>query len=94
MRLLVLNIQAEYIYHELGDDLYGKWDENRIKALTVPWLRRLIANLTPRRPGFDTASFTLRFVVEKLALVGSTENTSVFPCHYHSTDAQHSLSTP
>jgi len=60
----------------------------------MPWLRRLIAGLSPRRPGFDTASVTLRFVVDKVALVGCSENTSTFLCQYHSTDAQYSPSTP
>jgi hypothetical protein len=60
----------------------------------VPFLRRLIAGLSPRRLGFDKASVTLRFVVDKVALVGCTENTSAFPCQYHSTDAQYSPSTP
>ena len=62
--------------------------------MTVPWFRRLIAGLSPRSPGFDKASVTLRFVVNKVALVGCTEITSDFPCQYRSTDAQYSPSTP
>jgi hypothetical protein len=34
----------------------------------VPWLRRLVAGLLPRRPGFDPGSVHVRFVVEKVAL--------------------------
>jgi hypothetical protein len=36
--------------------------------LAVPWLRRLVAGLSPRRPGFDPASVHVGFVVDKVAL--------------------------
>jgi hypothetical protein len=38
----------------------------QIKA--VPWLSRLVAGLSPRRPGFDPGSVHVRFVVDKVAL--------------------------
>jgi hypothetical protein len=34
----------------------------------VPWLRRLVAGLSPRRHGFDPGSVYVRFVVGKVAL--------------------------
>jgi hypothetical protein len=34
----------------------------------VPWLRRLVAGLSPQRPGFDPGSVHVGFVVEKVAL--------------------------
>jgi hypothetical protein len=34
----------------------------------MPWLRRLVAGLSPRRRGFDPSSFRVRFVVEKMTL--------------------------
>jgi hypothetical protein len=34
----------------------------------VPWLRRLVAGLPPRRPGFDPGSVHVGFVVDKVAL--------------------------
>jgi hypothetical protein len=34
----------------------------------VPWLRRLVAGLSPRRPGFDPGSVHVGFVVDKVAL--------------------------
>jgi hypothetical protein len=34
----------------------------------VPWLRRLVAGLSPRRPGLDPGSVYVRFVVDKVAL--------------------------
>jgi hypothetical protein len=34
----------------------------------VPWLRRLVAGLSPRRPGFDPGSVHLGFVVDKVVL--------------------------
>jgi hypothetical protein len=39
---------------------------NREQA--VPWLRRLVAGLSPRRPGFDPGSVHVGFVVDKVAL--------------------------
>jgi hypothetical protein len=33
-----------------------------------PWLKRLIAGLSPRRPGFAPGSVRVRFVVDKVAL--------------------------
>jgi hypothetical protein len=37
-------------------------------AQAVPWLRRLVAGISSRRPGFDPGSFDVRFVVDKVAL--------------------------
>jgi hypothetical protein len=34
----------------------------------VPWLRRLVAGLSPRRPGFNPGSVNVGFVVDKVAL--------------------------
>jgi hypothetical protein len=34
----------------------------------VPWLKRLVAGLSPRRPGFDPGSVHVGFVVDKVAL--------------------------
>jgi hypothetical protein len=34
----------------------------------VPWLRRLVAGLSPRRSGFDPGSVHVGFVVDKVAL--------------------------
>jgi hypothetical protein len=34
----------------------------------VPWLRRLVAGLSPRKPGFDPGSVHVGFVVDKVAL--------------------------
>jgi hypothetical protein len=36
--------------------------------MTVPWLRRLVAGLSPQRPGFDPGSVRVGFVVDKVAL--------------------------
>jgi hypothetical protein len=38
------------------------------KVGAVPWLRRLVACLPLRRPGFDPGSVHVGFVVEKVAL--------------------------
>ena len=37
-------------------------------VLIVPLLRRLVAGLTPQRPGFRAVSFRVRFVVDSLAM--------------------------
>jgi hypothetical protein len=34
----------------------------------VPWLRRLVVGLPPRRPGFHPGSVHVGFVVDKVAL--------------------------
>ena len=36
--------------------------------MVVLWLRRLVAGLPPRRPGFDPGSVHVGFVVDKVAL--------------------------
>jgi hypothetical protein len=36
--------------------------------MAVPCLRRLVAGLSPRRPGFDPGSVHVGFVVDKVAL--------------------------
>jgi hypothetical protein len=56
--------------------------------MAVPWLRRLVTGIPPRRPGFDPGSVHVGFVVDKLAL-GQVfpPSTSVFPCQFHPTGA-------
>jgi hypothetical protein len=36
--------------------------------MAVPWLRRLVGGLPPRRPEFDPGSVHMGFVVDKMAL--------------------------
>jgi hypothetical protein len=54
----------------------------------MPWLRRLVAGLSPRRPGFDPWLLHVGFMVDKVAL-GQVfpPSTSVFSCQFHSTGA-------
>jgi hypothetical protein len=40
----------------------------RMYVMAVPWLRRLVALLSLRRPGFDPGSVHVVFVVDKVAL--------------------------
>jgi hypothetical protein len=56
--------------------------------MAVPWRRRLVAGISPRRPGFDPRSVHVKFVVDQVAL-GKVffSSTSVFSCHFHSTGA-------
>jgi hypothetical protein len=52
-------------------------------TLAVPWLRRLVAGLLSRRPGFDPWSVHVGFMVDKVAL-GQVffSSTSVFPVSF------------
>jgi hypothetical protein len=36
--------------------------------MAVPWLRQLVAGLSPRRPGLDPGSVHVGFVVDKVTL--------------------------
>jgi hypothetical protein len=54
--------------------------------VAVPWFRRLVAGLSPRRPGFDPGSVRMGFVVDNVALGQVfSPSTSGFPCKFHST---------
>jgi hypothetical protein len=41
----------------------------KLMMVALPWLRSLVAGLSPRRPGFAPGSILMVFVVEKVALV-------------------------
>jgi hypothetical protein len=57
-----------------------------LNIIFVPWLRRLVAGLAPRKPGFDPRSVPVRSVVNRVALG------QVFPCQCHSTSVPYSSS--
>jgi hypothetical protein len=56
--------------------------------MVVPWLRRLVAGFSPRRPDFDSGLVRVGFVVDKVT-VGQVfpPSTSVFLYKCHSTGA-------
>jgi hypothetical protein len=61
------------IYHVLGPLLYHtgpflKLNSQQYVHRAVPWLRRLVAGLSPRRPGFAAGSIHVRFLVDKVSL--------------------------
>jgi hypothetical protein len=53
----------------------------------VPWLKWLVAGLSPRRPGFAAGSIHVGFVVDKVALEQVFLRVLRFLCRYHSTVA-------
>jgi hypothetical protein len=47
----------------------------------VPWLKRLVAGLSPRMPGFAPGSIHVGSVVDKVALGRFSPSTSVSPAN-------------
>jgi hypothetical protein len=45
-----------------------KWNLGFKMRAAVPWLKRLVAGLTPRRPGFAPGLVHVEFVEDKMAL--------------------------
>jgi hypothetical protein len=43
-------------------------EERKASVMAVPWLRRLVAGLSPRRLGFDPGSVHVEFLMDKVAL--------------------------
>jgi hypothetical protein len=62
--------------------------DNLVDYQAVPWVRRLIAGLSPRRSGFDHSPVPMGSVADKVALG------QVFPRLYHSISAPHALIYP
>jgi len=83
------------VYHHHGVAA-GRARRNRPDPMTsttaraVPWLRRLVAGLSPRRPGFAPGSVHVGFVVDKVALGQVFLRVLRFsPVNIHSTVALH-----
>jgi hypothetical protein len=50
--------------------------------MAVPWLRRLIADFLPRRPGFDPRSGHVGFVVDRVIVGQVFSEYFGFPCQF------------
>jgi hypothetical protein len=48
--------------------VWCKSRRSKMELRAVPWLRRLVVGLSPRRPGFAPGSIHVGFVVDKLVL--------------------------
>jgi hypothetical protein len=76
------------VFHIVIKNLYKITDKLVTVPRAVPWLRRLVAGHSPRRPaGFDPGSVHVGFVVDKWHWDRFSPSTSVFPCQFHSTGA-------
>jgi hypothetical protein len=64
------------------------------RTLAVPWLRKLLAGLSLRRPAFDPRQVHVGFVVDEVALSHvPLPSTSGFPSLYSSTNAPYSFTS-
>ena len=59
-----------YLRRSVFTERYGLYPGPNSSGLywTLPWIRRLVAGLSPRRCAFNPSSFNVRFVVEKVTL--------------------------
>jgi hypothetical protein len=62
-----------------------------IGNLTVPWLRRFVVGLSPRRSGFAAKSASGGFVVNKVGLGQVFYEFLVLPRQFHSTGATYTI---
>ena len=63
------------------------------RAMSLLWL--LVSVLSTRMPGFRSSQVCIGFIVHKSGFeFGSSQNTTVFTCRYHSTDFLHPFSHP
>jgi hypothetical protein len=60
----------------------------------VSWLRKLVAGLSPRKPGFAPGSVHVGLVVDKVALGQLFLRVLRFPCQYRSSVALHTQISP
>jgi hypothetical protein len=67
--LYVLTVPSVSIYHRQSIALWRACDVSRSHMWrAVPWLRRLVTDLSPLSPGFAAGSIHVEFVVDKVAL--------------------------
>jgi hypothetical protein len=76
---------TKILFHQLVIKTWNEIIDEVSLGKDVPWFRRLVAVLSPRRPEFDFVSVHVGLVV----VLGRIFpwSTSVFPCQFHSTGA-------
>jgi hypothetical protein len=67
--------------------LRQRFEEQHWRRASFPRLRKLVAGLSPQRPGFSSRPFHMGFLVDKVAMgqVYFSRSNSAFPCLYHPT---------
>jgi hypothetical protein len=80
----IISLRQQITYYEDGVLLLRVNKTQDQKA--APWLKRLVAGLSPRRPAFDPRSAHMGFVVDKVTPV-QVFLTVLLPRQYHFTNA-------
>jgi hypothetical protein len=69
-----------YVLHSWQVGKVGK----KVSCMAVPWLRRLVAGLSQRRPEYAPGLVHVGLIVNKVAVRQVCSSSSVLLCHYHS----------
>ena len=65
--LLGFIAEMEGVHCAVRTESLNTFQVNLSLHMAVPWLRRLVAGVSPQRPGFDPGSVRVRFIVDIVA---------------------------